>query len=180
MDDSEEQPPAQIAYIPTALGQAIEAAARVAAEDDPTLTPALARLRVYKDALTWLQGNKALGWSGELLLHGRRIRGDGTEPIASWAEMANAARLGSGQSAYSFWTQKRGERLAKMAEHTKRRMAPVSKPAMPGVGVVEAARRLGVTTGTIYARVKRNELAHEYVGDSLRITASLEGPEPKK
>ncbi|WP_442212833.1 hypothetical protein [Specibacter sp. RAF43] len=132
---------------------------------------------MLRDLLTWLQGDRKLDWPGELLTQGRGVRGPSETPDATWGQLAHAMRLATGQSAYSYLTPTRDARLARMSASTRERMRPVTTKDLPGVGVVEAARRLGVTTATVYARVKRGELGHEYVGETLRITEDLKLPD---
>lgn len=163
-----------LTYLPGFFESAILAAADAQRAADPQLTESLAKVRVLKDLLTWLQGDRNLGWSGELLNQGRIARGAPDTPEASWGQLAHAMRLTRPQSAHSYLSPGRDDRLKKLATDMNARRRPVVTAELPGVGVMEAARRLGVTTGTVYGRVKRGELEHVYVNTALRITADLD------
>lgn len=166
--------PDHLTYLHDAFGPAINAAADAVRAQDSSLTGDLATVRVMKDLLIWLQGDKKLDWGGALVNQGQAVRGSSKSPNASWGQLAHALRLAQAQSAYSYLSPRRDERLERMNASTIARRIPVSAADLPGIGVVEAARRLGVTTTTVYARVKRGELAHEYVGEVLRITEEIE------
>lgn len=166
--------PAHLAYLPDAFAPAIRAAAEALRKEDPALEDDLAVVRVMKDLLTWLQGDKKLDLQGELVTQGRLVRGPSENPKATWAQLAHAMRLSHGQSAYAYLSPRRETRLENMNQALMARRVPAVLADLPGIGVVEAARRLGVTTTTVYARVKRGELAHEYAGETLRITEDIE------
>ncbi len=88
---------------------------------------------------------------------------------ATWREVGDAADL-KANAAYAAYSPGREERLRRMAERMAERVPPLTPPDLPGVGVVEAARRLGVTNATVYARAKRGALKCITIDGRLRIT----------
>lgn len=141
--------------LPRWLLDAIDAAARGSNTDEPF---ELRRLRLIGEARRRMP---------ELVEHvGMQARAAGH----SWTDLARALGLSTASSAQAAIDpaarRRRDERT-----RDRDRIAEAVRPRdpAPGVGVTEAARRLGVTNRTVYNRVQRGELATVEHRGRLRI-----------
>ncbi len=141
---------------------------------DPADAPTLER-REGETALAHLARLTALLHAAEVAV--RQVGRVAHEGGASWSEVARAGGLGSPSTAY--WKFHPGDdhrrEALRQRQATRMRTAVGARPKHePGVGVIEASKRLKVTPKTIYARVGRGELSSMTTADGrLRITAEL-------
>jgi len=87
----------------------------------------------------------------------RSVR-DALDGGATWAEVANAAQLGTAAAKWR-WQGTDEEIAARQDAGRKRSARPSSVPTdLPGLSVADAAARLGVSAQAVYLRITRGQL----------------------
>lgn len=133
--------------VPPEVRAAIDAVARDRAAQDPDTPSGVHRLAVIAEVRA---GIDALAREA-----GAQARAQG----ATWAQLAEVLGYRSAAGAQTFLDPSvREAAAARDATRDRGTYRPPARPDLPGIGVAEAARRLGVTRRTIYNRVERGEL----------------------
>lgn len=171
--------PAHLAYLEELLDRYLDEAAALAVVADPGLDPAEARLRAARHTSVLLQGAKEPEFDGKIVEIGREVRGPAENPDRPWTRLAYALELKRPESAQQLIAPGRRDRLQKaIGRVTERAIEPKTKN-LPGVGVTEAAERLGVTRATVYRRAEKGDLESQTIDGILRITSPLPEPSAK-
>ncbi|RXZ70956.1 hypothetical protein [Agromyces albus] len=122
--------------------------------DEATRVTPLERLRGIRSLITALEADPAS-------LNAVREALDAGE---AWEEIADAAGLSPSAAKYRWAGDDDAIAARQEASRRRKRDRPSSAPTeLPGLGVAEAAKRLGVTPQAIYQRVNRGLLHAETV-----------------
>lgn len=165
--------PEHLTYLDALLDRYLKEAAVLAKAQDPHLDLAEARLRAARHTALLLQGAKDPEFDGKIIEIGREVRGSDESPDRPWSRLAYALELKRPESAQQLIAAGRRDRLQKAVVRVQGRTAEPKKRNLPGVGVTEAAERLGVTRATVYRRAERGELQYDIIEGIWRITSAL-------
>lgn len=144
--------------VPAEVLRAIDAVAAERAATDPSAPASVHRLAVIAQV------------RGGIDALAREVGMQAREDGATWSELARVLGYRSAAGAQTYLDPSVRQAAARRdAQRDRGDYTPPQRPSLPGVGVSEAARRLGVSRRTVYSRIERGELIAETVEGRVRV-----------